>query len=186
MLKKIKKKVLIWLGTSYKRRKQRNLRLDINYCLKAIRLIIFRQKYGFLISNSGNGWASTRLVQPIVGSGFVIWIGTDPRLRKVAEIRQDPKVTFAYQDAKQNANLIIYGHASIESNTELKKKYWKSEWRLFFPGGPISEEYILIRIEPVRIELLSFARNIVPEPFGLQPVVLEKVNGDWAVVGEYS
>lgn len=181
MIRNLKKKLFSWLLESYKRRKQNQAITDIDYCLKVTKSMISSGKYGFFISNGNDGWCSTRLVQPIVDGEFVIWIGTNPNLRKVTEVAENSKVTFAYQDTKQKSNLVIYGHATIESNLQLRKKYWKEEWKLFFPGGPESEDYVLIRIEALKIELMNFAKNIVPEPFGLKPVVIEKENGTWSI-----
>ena len=181
MIRKLKKKLFSWFLDSYKRKKQSQLRMDIDHCLNTTKSMIANGKYGIFISNGNDGWCSARLVQPIVDGEFSIWIGTNPKLRKVIEVENNSKVTFAYQDAKEDANLIIYGHATIESSLQLRKKYWKPEWRLFFPLGPESKDYVLIRIEALKIEIMNFSKNIVPEPFGLKPVVIEKSDGTWAI-----
>lgn len=182
MSRKIKVKLLSWYLNRYKRIKKNKNRTDIEHCLAVVRSMIAKNKYGFLITHSSDGKCSARLVEPIVDDEFVFWIGTNPNLRKVEEVKMDPNVTFAYQDTKGHANLIIYGKAEIETDLKLKRKYWKGAWKLFFPGGPRSNDYVLIRIETKKMELMSFEKNIVPEPFGLKPVVLEKVNGKWVVV----
>ena len=72
-----------------------------------------------------------------------------------------------------DANLIIHGTAEISSDPALCRKYWKPACRLFFPESPNSYDLVVIRIKPKRIELMDFKRNIIPEPFGLKPLVLE-------------
>ena len=181
MLTTARKRVIVWLLDRYKQRKQQNVQVDVAHCLSIATELIRKSSYGFLISHGQTEWPSTRLVQPIVDEDFTLWIGTSPALRKVAEVRENAHVTFAIQDDKTQANLILQGMATIEEDLGLRRKYWKGEWRLFFPGGPKSDDYILIRIEVQRMELMSFARNVVPEPFGLRPVKLARVDSSWQV-----
>ena len=44
-----------------------------------------------------------------------------------------------------------------------------------------TDDLVVIRIKPKRIELMDFKRNIIPEPFGLKPLVLEQGDGQWIV-----
>ncbi len=139
-------------------------------------------KYCFLITNSEAGCPNARLVQPIPSpDDFVVWIGTHPKLRKIREIKANPNVTLAFGDMRKDANLILHGEANIRTESDLKHQYWKGAWRLFFPDGPKSDDYVLICIKSYRIELMNFHRNIVPEPFGLRPVVLIKKDNQWVI-----
>lgn len=40
---------------------------------------------------------------------------------------------------------------------------------------------LVVCIKPQRIELMDFKRNIIPEPFGLKPLVLVYGGGEWVV-----
>ena len=122
------------------------------------------------------------MVQPIIESdSFVIWIGTNQNLRKIKEIEKNAYVTIAVANERENANLIIYGKASIERNVRDRVKHWIGSWRLFFPGGPTGKDFVSIRAEPLEIELMSFKDYIVPEPFGLKPIKLKPRNGKWEI-----
>ncbi len=166
----------------YKFAKQRSSNSSLDHCLQVARTIPHSSKYCFLISNGLDGWSSARFVEPIVDSDISsIWIGTNPNLRKIKEIGNSSKVTLAFGNKKEKANLIIYGTAQIETDISLRKRYWKSEWRLFFPNGPIGDDYVLIQIEPLRMELMSFDRNVILEPFGLKPAVLVRNEGKWSI-----
>lgn len=124
------------------------------------------------------------MVEPIIEEqSFVIWLGTNPELRKVREIRKNPYVTVAFGSERDNANLIIYGKAKIKKDTKERVKHWVSSWLLFFPKGPRGDDFVSIRIEPERMEVMNFKDYIVPEPFGLKPVKLEKRNGQWEILG---
>lgn len=68
---------------------------------------------------------------------------------------------------------------SLHTENAMRQKYWKSMWSLFFPDGPISNDTILICVKPVKLELMDFKRNIIPEPFGLKPLSLEQRENRW-------
>ena len=166
----------------YKWRKRHTTDLTVTNCLNAIRTTVRNTPYCFFISHGQGEWASTRLVEPIADLDlFVFWIGTNPRLRKVAEIKTNPKVTLAFGNSRENANVIVYGNAVVVTDVALRQKYWKPRWRLFFPEGPRSAEYVLIRVEAQRLEVMSFRRNVIAEPFGLRPMVLLNTEGQWLV-----
>ncbi|RLB97993.1 MAG: hypothetical protein DRH34_14455 [Deltaproteobacteria bacterium] len=122
------------------------------------------------------------MVQPIVHfDTFEIWLGTNPFLRKIREIEKNPNVTLAFSLEKEHANLIIYGRASIVHDVPERKKHWIGSWLLFFPNGPGGDDFVLIRVEPSKMELMNFKKNIVPEPFGLKPVKIIKDAENWQI-----
>lgn len=168
----------------YKARKQRKADLSLDHVLGVVRAMLRKTQYCFLITNSGGPWPSARLVQPIVDDTdeFALYFGTDPELRKAREIEADPHVTIALENERENANLVLYGTASLERDLDTRRRRWIGSWRLFFPGGPKKEGYVVIRFEAERIELMNFTRDVIAEPFGLRPVVLARgVDGTWAL-----
>jgi general stress protein 26 len=173
---------------AYKVRKQRTAVVTRQHALAVSRAMLKRAKYCFLITHGSDGWSSTRLIQPIVDEheDLVVWFGTNPLLRKVREIETNPRVTVAVEQRAENASLVLYGTARIERDVAVRRRRWLSSWRMFFPGGPASEEYVAIRFEAARIELMNFKRNIIPEPFGLRPLVLIKRAGEWELLVGYS
>lgn len=185
MLKKIK----IFIGKrildSYKKRKQKSFNASIDHILASARKMLKKSKYCFLVTNSERHYPSARMVQPIIDfNTFEIWFGTNPSLRKVREIEKNPNVTIAFSSDRENANIIIYGRARIVHDIQERKKHWIGSWLLFFPNGPKGDDFVSIRVEPEEMEVMSFKRNIVPEPFGLKPVRIVKENGDWIIGNE--
>ena len=185
-------KILEFLLARYKQHKQRKCNTTLEHCIHVAEVMCSKAKYCFLISNSGNyhhqsendrrGWCSARLVEPVFrqeGSNFTIGIGALPDSKKVDEIWDNPKVTLAFENSREDANLVIYGEAFVETDPEIKKRYWRKVWKMFFPDGSESENYVVLRIEPSRMEILNFKRNITPEPFGLKAAVLVKQDGSW-------
>lgn len=183
MFKRFKKAAIRRFLDAYKQQKLRNSDTTLAHSLATSRAMLKQAKYCFLITHGENGRCSTRLVQPIVDlEEMIIWIGTHPGLRKVAEIKNNADVTLAFENPREDSSLVLYGTAQLETSSTKRKRYWKYEWRLFFPGGPESDDYVVIRIEPSIIELMNFKKNIVQEPFGLRPVILERADGKWDIV----
>ena len=132
MIKKFKRKVGRSLLERYKRNKQKSLNTSLDHCLNTARSMLRKTKYCFLISNSERNWPSARMVQPIIDfDTLVVWIGTNPTLRKIKEIEKDPNVTLAFGDDKEDANLIIYGKASIVRDLHERRKHWIGSGLLF-------------------------------------------------------
>ena len=178
----LKKSATRALLSFYKKRKQAASDLSLSNCLEAARTTAANTKYCFLITAGQQGWANARLVEPICDlHEFVFFVGTNPALRKIKEIAANQKVTLAFGNARENANLIVYGSATVSTEPDIKQRYWKGTWRMFFPDGPNNDDYAVIRVEAEKMELLSFRRNVIPEPFGLRPIVLRKANGTWSI-----
>ena len=165
---------------AYKRRKQTNNDLSLEHCLRVARATASHTKYCFLITTEAAGPPSARLVEPITDlDDFTFFIGTHPRSRKVRRISENPSVTLAFGNGGEDANLVVYGTATVSEAPSVKERYWKGTWRMFFPEGPLSDDYVVIQVRAEKIELLNFQRNVVPEPFGLRPAVLIRTPQGW-------
>ncbi len=179
-----------WILPQYKKYKQNRNTTDPEAIEQSIRTLLRKSRYVFLTthspgSNAGNGYCSSRYVQPIVEwqeHSFRIWIGTSAHSRKIAEIMCNPKVTVAVGHEGDGANLIVYGEATVHTDQAKKQKYWKSVWHLFFPEGATSDDEVVVCVKPVKLELMDFKRNIIPEPFGLVPLTLQEKDQRWAAV----
>lgn len=165
---------------AYKAYKQRNARLTPEHALSVARKMLDRTTYCFLIAQGSDSSASAQLVQPIVDDTdpFTLWIGTSPTLRKIREVEAYPHVTVAVEDERDGAYLVLYGTTRLERDPDVRRKRWKAAWRMFFPDGPTSSDYVLIRFDAARMELMNFRRNLVAEPFGLRPMRLVR-EGEW-------
>jgi general stress protein 26 len=182
MIQKIKKKIGKKLLTNYKQRIQKAFDPSLTHCLKTIRVLLKKSRYCFLITHSNRQWPSARMVQPVIDDDSLdIWIGTNPNLRKIKEIKNNPHITLTFGLDRYHANLIIYGTATIVADQAERKKHWLNSWMMFFPGGPESKDFVSLKIEPVEIELMSFKHHIVDEPFGLKPLRILKKNEGWQV-----
>jgi general stress protein 26 len=184
MLNRLKKRFGKSLLNKYKLRVQKKSNTSLDHCLKVAREMVNKSKYCFLITNSEGNWPSARMVQPIVElDTFVVWFGTNPKLRKIREIKKNPYVTIAFGKESDNANLIIYGKSSIENGVREKVKHWIDSWIMFF-SSPRGEDFVSIRVEPMEMEIINFKRYIVTEPFGLKPIRLKINKGIWEITNK--
>ena len=176
----IPKRVNDVLLNAYKRRKQANNDLSLEHCLRVVRATASRTKYCFLITTEASGSPSARLVEPLADlDDLTFFIGTHPQSRKIDRISANPAVTLAFSNAGEDANLVVYGTATISREPKVKQQYWKGTWRMFFPDGPQSDDYAVVKVRAEKIEILNFQRNVIPEPFGLRPAVLERTAQGW-------
>ncbi|MFB8008872.1 pyridoxamine 5'-phosphate oxidase family protein [Nocardia sp. NPDC056000] len=125
--------------------------------------------YGFLIT-IGDEIPNARLVQHVgLDDDGTIWIGTSPKSRKAADIAAHPKVTYAVQDRDTPAYVSVHATAEIVDDLATRKERWINGFEKFFPAGPDGDDFVLLRLRPHAVEVMDFARQIHPDPFGLLP-----------------
>ena len=90
--------------------------------------------------------------RPMSNNGQVEWEGSswffapsDGRL--VAELEGDPQAVAAYRAEESFDFISISGHATLETDRELKQKYWLPELERWFPNGPEDPNVTLIRLD---------------------------------------
>ena len=179
----LKKIVFRYLMDRYKKYKQKRVDLNSANAQKSIRELLSAARYVFLMTNSDSSrCCNARYVQPIIeweGNHFKVWIGTYTKSRKIAELSDNSNVTLALGNDSAGANLIIHGTATLHTDEAVRVKYWKPEWRMFFPAGPTDSNAIAVCVTPTALELMDFKRNIIPEPFGLRVMQLVWQDKQW-------
>jgi general stress protein 26 len=135
--------------------------------------------YGFLVTATSEGTRS-RLVQHLcVDDDATIWVGTSPRSRKVADIAASPLVCYSVEDRAAFAYLTIAANAAVVEDAAQRQAKWDPGLAPFFPGGPEGDDFVLLRLSAVRIEVMNFAQHVHPDPYGLVPAVIERRAGTW-------
>ena len=141
------------------------------------REIMKTARYCALITLDETGQPQARAMDPFwPGDDMVIWFGTNPNSRKVRHIRHDPRVVLYYFDAEGPGYVSITGHARLVTNPEEKALRWKKEWQAFYPdrdGG-----YLLIAVEPKKLEVVSEKYNIIGDSKTWEPPTLHLKSDD--------
>jgi len=124
-----------------------------------------------LITLDENDTPMVRTMDPFLPENdFTVWFGTNPKSRKVNQIKKNPKVTLYYLDKDASGYVVIHGTAQLVDDQKEKEKRWKDEWEAFYPNK--TEGYILIKVIPEWMEVLSYTRGIFSDPKTWQPPVV--------------
>jgi general stress protein 26 len=103
--------------------------------------------------------------------GLVVWIATNPKTRKVNQIRRDPRVALYYYDRATMSYVTLVGRARLVTDTAAKQTHWKKGWEAFWPDR--GEGFLLIEVTPDRVEVVSPSRGINSDPITWAPRAIE-------------
>jgi general stress protein 26 len=124
-----------------------------------------------LITLDEEGRPRVRAMDPFSPeTDFTVWFGTNSKSRKVDQINRDPRVTLYYLDSDASGYVMIHGIAQLVDDQEEKEKHWKDQWEAFYPDK--SEDYLLIKVSPIWLEVSSFPRGIIGDTLTWQPPAL--------------
>lgn len=156
---------------------------NVKDALVTARSIMKKADYCFFVSQGAHGESNARLMHPFEPDGdFNIWLGAAPNSRKVREVLKHNKVTLTFLSPTDIAYVTILGTATIENNAEKKRTYWRAYWSDMYPGGPEAEEYVLIKVQPYKIEMMNFAKSVLPQPYGLKPFGIARKGDHWSLI----
>ena len=124
-----------------------------------------------LITIDDEGVPRVRAMDPFAPEeDLTIWFGTNSKSRKVDQIKKDPRVTLYYLDKDASGYVIIHGKSRLVNDPQEKEKRWKAEWEAFYPDK--TEDYLLIEVKPIWMEVLSPPKGISADPVTWQPPVV--------------
>lgn len=108
------------------------------------------------LATVANNEARVRMVHP-TWEGDVLWIATGPTSAKAREIQNNGAVDIQFQVAPDDfVHLLVRGHASVLTDQPTKDRIWNVmdyDLAQFWPGGPTSTDYCVVRVQPTRVEL---------------------------------
>jgi general stress protein 26 len=101
--------------------------------------------------------------------------------RKVAEMREAPMVTLAFQHPSGERYIALGGRATIIEDVTEMRTMWSSDLDSHFPPGFADANMIVIQVDVDRIEV--HVRGLTPEPFGAGRTLLERQSaGSWRFI----
>ena len=129
---------------------------------------IMKTRYCALITTDSRGRANARTMDAFApDDNMVVRLGTNPLSRKVTEIRRNPRVTLYYFDRENEAYVTLHGTARLVNAQQEKLRYWKDDWKEFYPDR--SRDYMLIEVRPTRLEVVNTKTGIVGTSRDWQP-----------------
>jgi general stress protein 26 len=110
-------------------------------------------------------------------SDMTVWMATDPKTRKVRQLRHDPRATLAYDLGGGRGYITLIGRVQLVDDEGERRSHWKSGWEAFYPEGPTGVDYLLLKFTPSRIEAMSIPENVGAIPFS--PAILLREDSTW-------
>jgi general stress protein 26 len=144
--------------------------------LSAARRIMAAARYCALVTLDESGRPRVRTMDPFApDSDMTIWMGTNRKTRKVAEIEGDARVTLYYPSPDATGYVTVTGRARLVDDPGEKAARWKPEWEAFYQDR--AADYLLIQVTPERLEVVDYSRGIVGDPQTWQPPFVEFPGG---------
>ena len=129
-----------------------------SFLKEAAKLIIDESKTCVFTTIDSIGGPSSRIMDPFIPNNkFIVFLVTNPKSRKVFEIKNNPRVTLTFQNS--DGYVSIKGTSFLILDLNKKKKYWKNEWTPHYEN--IDKNAILIKVIPVSMEVVNSGKGIV-------------------------
>lgn len=136
--------------------------------------IVHKARYCTLVTLGEDGHPQARIVDPLgPDAGFTTWIATNPLTRKVAQIRRDARVTLLCFDAATSSYVTVIGRGAIVTDAAEKARRWKEEWTPFYASGANGTDVMLIRVTPIRLEIVGVERGFAGDPRTWRPLTID-------------
>jgi len=134
----------------------------------------------FLITLDPAGLPQARLMEPFPPEpDLTVWMGTNPKTRKVQAIRRDARVTLAYPSPNSDGYLTLTGHARLVEDPAAKSIRWKPSWKDFYENDAMGSDYVLIEFTAERIEVISVTYNLGMDPRAFEPAGIVRSGSSW-------
>jgi general stress protein 26 len=141
--------------------------------LSAAREIMQAVPFSTLITIGPDGQPQARVVDSVApDSAFVVWIGTNHLTRKVTDITRDPRVTIMYSNPAGQEYVTLVGKAVIDDDLAHKAAHWKASWGMMSKDGYRGADFVLIRVQPSRLEISSVKRGVFNDPTNWLPTIV--------------
>ena len=105
-----------------------------------------------LITQTSEGHPRARIMEDHnVGEDLIFWLATSADTRKVDEIRRNPHTGLMYYE-ESGAYVYVLAQGAICTDPDQRARHFREDWYQYWPEGPESDDYVLLRFEPVSIE----------------------------------
>lgn len=139
-----------------------NILIDFNSedkkAITIAKTIINDAYFGTLITIGTNGQPKSRVMEPFApDKDFIIWLATNPKSRKVSEIKANSTTTLNYFNKNTMEYVSLMGNAFLVNDETIKAQKFKEGWDKFYPNKKAA--YLLIKFVPHTLELVSTANE---------------------------
>jgi general stress protein 26 len=138
--------------------------------------VMQRARYCTLVTLGDGGHPQARIMDAFPPEeDMVVWMATKASSRKVSEIRRDPRVTLSCFDAKAMSYVTLLGRAALVSDAAEKAKRWKDAWAKLYKDENRGDDYLLIRVTPIRLEVSAESEGVKHDPTTWRAAIVDFV-----------
>jgi general stress protein 26 len=142
--------------------------------IAAAKNIMQTARYSTLVTVDPDGQPQARIVDPFPpDSDLIIWVATNPLTRKVDEIRRNPRVTLLYFNPTTFEYVTVIGTAAVDTDSVQKAGHWKADWAALYQDQNRGDDYLLLRVKPSRLEVVSGRQGMRNDPKTWRPVIID-------------
>jgi len=124
--------------------------------------------YCSLITLDEDNQPRARIMEPFPPEeDMTIWLATNPKSRKVKQLKKNSKATLQYFDKNNLGYVSLMGNAYLIDDEKIKQKYWRDSWASFYANQ--KEAYLLIKFIPYKLEVISAKHGINGDSLTWQP-----------------
>ncbi len=133
--------------------------------------IIKETYFGTFITMDSEGQPRARVMEPFAPDDeFVIWLATNPKSRKVAQLKANSTATLHYFDKANLGYVSLMGQAFLVNDPAIKASKWKDGWENFYPNK--DKNYLLIKFVPETLELISIPNKFTGDSITWKPHIV--------------
>ena len=147
---------------------RKEFNLEETKTLKIADSIIKSAYYTTLITLGTNNQPRARIVEPFLPEkDYTIWMATNPKSRKVNQLKNNSKTTLHYFDKNKLAYVSLMGNAYLINNDSIKNEKWKDGWEKFYPNK--NKDLLLIKFVPNTLALISISDGFFGDKITWKP-----------------
>jgi PPOX class probable F420-dependent enzyme len=141
--------------------------------LRAARELMEKARFCALVTIGEDGHPQARAVDAFApDEDMTVWIATNPVTRKVRELAKDTRVTLYYYEPSGPGYVTVLGRAVVVSDPAEKAKRWKEDWAAYYKDKNRGDDYVLIRVTPFRLEIVSYGHGLLNDPASWRPIAI--------------
>ncbi len=131
--------------------------------IAAARELMVAQKYCALITVDQTGRPQVRTMNPFPPEeDMTVYMATNTRSRKVAEIRNDSRVCLYYADhSKATGYVALSGRAVLVDDMKEIQKRKRAYWDQSFESG--LKNLVLIKVVPEQLDVINYKQGVTAD-----------------------
>jgi len=151
---------------------------SVQRILEAAPKVMSKASYCTFVTSGPDG-PTARIVYAFPPTAdLAIHISTSPTSAKYRQAAAAGNAVVVFQ-AAGSGGLTAYCRTAIIEDPSERRRWWKWWSSMFWPHGPDSPEFGVIRCEPYALEMWAPKHGVCPSPYGLRGARLELGTDGW-------